>query len=269
MKPEGNIFDLKRFAIHDGPGIRTTVFFRGCPLDCWWCHNPEGMRAGAARSGASYRRNAYDRSLPPEDNVVGPAVSVEVLLGEIEKDAVFYERSGGGMTASGGEPLMQADFLVEILTACRSAGIGTAVDTCGCAPTELFDRLRGLVDLYLYDVKLVDDRLHNHYTGASNDVILENLRLLDEAHENLWLRVPLIPGITDTDENLEAIARLAESLRHIRRLNLLPYNKIGEDKFERLGIDYRPGKKAMQGDTRLRGIAKRFTGGGFDVRIGG
>ena len=179
----GVIFDLKKFAVHDGPGIRTTVFFKGCPLKCRWCHNPEGRHPELQAAFRGTRNTGEKSTDTTKDAMIGRTVSVQQLMREIKKDEIFYDQSGGGVTFSGGEPMMQIDFLFEILTACRKEGIATAVDTCGFTSYENFTRILPLVDLFLYDIKLIDDRTHKKYAGQSNRVILENLEKLSDGEE--------------------------------------------------------------------------------------
>ena len=266
----GMIFDLKRYAIHDGPGIRTTVFFKGCPLECWWCHNPEGRSPSPEKLGgegtARHRRYVGD---PGSEGMVGYEVTVEELVREIEKDRIFYDQSGGGVTASGGEPFMQPEFLEGLLEACRYKGIGTAVDTSGYLPWEGFERVLELVDLFLYDIKLMDDGLHEKYTGVSNDIILENIERLAGSGASLLPRIPLIPGITDTAENIGAVIRFLSGLEGIAGVSLLPYNKIAEDKFERFGLANKLGSLSTQTGTDLEAIGGRFEDAGFRVSFGG
>ncbi len=263
---KGDIFDIKRFAIHDGPGIRTTIFFRGCPLLCWWCHNPEA-RVDCGRE--TYRKRSVDLTLPASDNVIGPEVRLETLIAEISRDSIFYDQSQGGVTVSGGEPLMQIDFLEGILLACRERGIGTAVDTSGYAPWEKFERIMELVDLFLVDLKLLDDSQHEKYTGVSNGMILENFDNLIKAGASVCARLPMIPGITDTEENIEALTSFLGRYEELELISLLPYNRLGEDKFDRLGLEYRPGRLKTQAQDEMRGIADRFEEAGLSVRIGG
>jgi pyruvate formate lyase activating enzyme len=262
----GDIFDIKRFAIHDGPGIRTTIFFRGCPLTCWWCHNPE---ARVDCGSETYRKRSIDLTLPADDNVMGPAVRLERLVEEVSRDRIFYEESGGGVTASGGEPMMQIDFLEGLLKACRVEGMGTTVDTSGYAPWKEFERILALVDLFMVDIKLLDDKEHEKYTGVSNRLILENFDRFLDAGARVRARLPLIPGITDTERNISALISFLGRREKVEMISLLPYNRLGEDKFKRLGVEYAPGTLRTQSPDEMRGIARRFEDSGLSVRIGG
>lgn len=261
------IFDIKRFAIHDGPGIRTTVFFKGCPLSCWWCHNPEGQRE---EPEVYLRRCASDGAiLSTERETVGREITLDELLREIEKETVFHEESGGGVTASGGEPLMQADFLCAFLDACRERGIHTAVDTCGYAPRDVFGQVASRTDLFLYDLKIIDDSIHEKYTGASNRLILENLRSLAETGKPTFIRVSVIPGITDTDNNIESIMNLVSSLKNIKEIDLLPFYNYADEKYKRLKRENRMRGIEPPTDERMEELRTRFGGLGAKVKIGG
>lgn len=267
LNTRGVIFDLKKYAIHDGPGIRTTVFFKGCPLECWWCHNPEGRSPEPEElAERTIRRYVGD---PGSEGVIGYEITVGELTREIEKDRIFYDQSGGGVTCSGGEPFMQIDFLADLLDVSRDKGIGIAIDTSGYVPWEKFERVLGRVDLFLYDIKLMEDGLHEKYTGVSNRLILENMERLSGAGAALLPRVPLIPGITDTDENLDAVIRFLSDLDGISGVSLLPYNKIAEDKFGRFGIASRLGELSMQTESELAAIGRRFEDSGYRVSFGG
>jgi pyruvate formate lyase activating enzyme len=268
MSVRGIIFDIKKFALHDGAGIRTTVFFKGCPLDCWWCHNPEGRVAEPESISVKARRGS-DLSRSNKNEIVGRQVSVEEVMKEIEKDVIFYEQSGGGVTFSGGEPLLQEEFLTALLEKCRAGDIPTSVDTCGYAPWEIFERISDIVDVFLYDLKIMDDELHQKYTGVSNRLILENLETLAKANGKLVVRVPLVPGITDTDANLGAIAGFLEPLDGVRKIDLLPYNKLSEDKFCRFGMTSRLGTLPTQPEELLDEKVQLFASRGYEVRIGG
>lgn len=270
LQTSGVIFDLKKYAIHDGPGIRTTVFFKGCPLECWWCHNPEARSPEPEKlSGDDSRTGRRYVGDPGSDDVIGYEITVGELVREIEKDRVFYDQSGGGITCSGGEPFMQIDFLAGLLDACRAKGIETAVDTSGYLPWERFERVMDLVDLFLYDIKLMDEKLHERYTGVSNRTILENLKRLSAEGAAVLPRIPLIPGITDTDDNLAAVIGFLSDLEGIKGVSLLPYNKIAEDKFNRFGIESRLGELAMQTEAELGAMGRRFEEGGYCVSFGG
>jgi len=260
MTVTGTIFDIKKFAIHDGPGIRTTVFFKGCPLDCWWCHNPEGKKFEPEKiKSARHRRN----------EIIGYKADVETVMMEIEKDVVFYDQSGGGVTFSGGEPMMQVDFLESLLEACRQQNIHTAVDTSGHADFDDFERIYNLVDIYLYDFKLMDDVAHIKYTGVTNKLIIENLVKLCEMGNKVIPRIPLVPGITDTPENLRAIIDYLSGIKNINQVSLLPYNKLGEDKFERFKMSNKVGQLQIQTKIDLEEISNLFKTAGFEVKIGG
>ncbi len=298
----GVVFDIKRYAIHDGPGIRTTVFFKGCPLACRWCHNPEsqtiatemifregrciGCRACVAacvhgaivwsETGSVTERAACvacgDCALvcyAEARERVGREMSVEETMAEIERDRPFYEESGGGATFSGGEPLAQPEFLGALLAACRAAGIDTALDTCGYAPWEVMDGIRGDVDLFLYDLKLLDDARHRELTGVSNRLILENLRALSERGSAIILRVPIIPGINDDAATIGEIGAFAKSLPRLDEIDVLPYNRMGIDKYARLDRPYRLSGAAPLSDETMCGIARGLSAFGLPVRVGG
>ena len=263
MAESGLIFDLQKFSVQDGPGIRTTVFFKGCPLKCAWCHNPESknphtevMQLNTGNTSQSSVRFGYE-------------ISVENLMREIDKDAVFYEESGGGVTFSGGEPFMQIEFLYSLLKACKIRNYHTAIDTCGFTEWENFEKINSLVDIYLYDLKLIDNDKHLKYTGVSNRLILDNLQRLDSLPARIIIRIPLIPDITDTSENLsELVAQLIE-LKNTLEIDLLPYNKLGEDKCQRFGLEYKIAGQDVQNEVALQRIRDMFYSAGLNVRIGG
>ena len=251
MEPAGNIFDLKKYAIHDGPGIRTTVFFKGCPLDCWWCHNPE-CRNGDSAKGLPNRK-----------------VTVAEVMAELVKDEIFYDQSSGGITFSGGEPMTQINFLDALLSACTVRRLHTIIDTCGLAPAEDFDRIYDRVDMFLYDLKIMDDTAHEKYTGQSNRVILDNLANLAARGNKVKVRVPIIPGITDSAANIEAMMQFLASRKNVRDVSLLPYNLYGEEKFRRFKITNRLGHLSTPTDSDMAAIATKFRDSGFRVKIGG
>jgi pyruvate formate lyase activating enzyme len=268
MPPTGTIFDIKKYAIHDGPGIRTTVFFKGCPLDCWWCHNPESRHTGVERIEVRSRIHGADREIVKEE-IIGREVTIKEVMTEVLKDVIFYDQSGGGVTFSGGEPLHQIDFLTALLQACKDHHIHTAVDTSGCAPPEDFARINGLVDLYLYDLKLMDEQIHVKLTGASNQLILENLSILAQHDLDIQVRVPLIPGITDTEENLDAILAYLDRLNKVNEVCLLPYNVLGENKRRKFNLPQRLEPRQTQSKDMLEVCAGRFRARGYLVHVGG
>jgi len=291
----GVVFNIQKFSIHDGPGIRTTVFLKGCPLRCSWCHNPESWlpepeiqvvesrcrrcgrclescpeRATGDRGPAKCRLcGACVEACPTgARRWIGRRMTVGEALGEILRDRVFYDDSGGGATFSGGEPLAQPEFLVALLEACRAGSIHTALDTAGHAPREVLLDAARLADLVLYDLKIVDEDLHRRHTGVSNAAILDNLRALCGVHGNVWLRVPIVPGFNDAAEQVAAMAELAASLPGILRVSVLGYHKLGSHKpargRETLRHDVTPP------DTRfLEEVAETFRALGTPARVGG
>ena len=255
----GIIFDIKKYAIHDGPGIRTTVFLKGCPLDCPWCHNPESKNPHPEKVSVQP---------PQKEKTIGRAWTVEEVIREVMQDLIFYEESGGGVTFSGGEPLMQIEFLTELLAASKTNGLHTAVDSSGCVAWEKLARILPWTDLFLYDLKIIDDDEHQKYTTASNVLILENLEKLTKSGIPLRIRIPLIPGITDTAQNIADLLQYLSGLKNITGIGLLPYNQLGEDKLQRYGITNRLGKLRPQSPAELKAIAARFQDRGYSVKIG-
>lgn len=269
MANTGIIFDIKQYAIHDGPGIRTTVFFKGCPLDCWWCHNPEGRHNRPETICVRTRRAGPGKTFVEKNEEFGRIVSVDEVVEEIQKYVIFYDQSGGGVTFSGGEPLMQPEFLKSLLMECRRRDIHTAVDTSGHAPAEVFAEIYALVDLFLFDLKNMDDAAHIKYTGVSNRVTLQNLMMLSRMGNKTQIRLPMIPGITDTEENLEAVLQFIEPLSNIREVSLLPYNRLAEDKLDRFGLPNRMEQRATASDASVDRALRELENRGYRVTIGG
>jgi pyruvate formate lyase activating enzyme len=264
---KGLIFDIKRYALHDGPGIRTTVFLKGCAANCWWCHNPESQALGIEKS---IRINRFDQSTIEEEEIIGRKMSVDELMIEICKDQVFYDESGGGVTFSGGEPLMQPKFLREILKRCNESGLRTTLDTTGSAPEDVFKSIIDFVDLFLYDIKFIDDRLHQKYAGVSNLNILRNLQTLVKQKRAVALRFPVIPGITDQEKNIEEILQFVLNLNQgDMQIDLLPYHKIARHKYEKLNKDYLMGKTQVPTSGHMDSLKKKFERAGLQVTIGG
>lgn len=306
---EGVIFDIQRYCLHDGPGIRSVVFLKGCPLRCQWCSNPEGQGAGAELEVFSSRcvrcgcclevcpRGAVSPALdcPPAAKIdrqacdrcgrcveacraralamSGRQVTVAEVMAEVAKDAAFYRKSGGGVTLSGGEPLAQPTFARALLERCRDANIHTALETCGHAPAPVFHTVVEPAELVLYDLKHADPAEHERLTGVSNRLALVNLRTLAGTGKPIVARVPLIPGRNDTAANLRAIGALLAALE-IRELHLMPFHQLGKDKYGRLGKRYAladlPPLRGADGEgTRVSAARQTLEPFGLEVRVGG
>lgn len=263
----GTVFNIQRFCVNDGPGIRTTVFLKGCPLSCAWCHNPESksprpelfydadkcvscgrcvslcpQKAHLLENGRhQLRRESCVRCMAcaethcPALAAAGETRRAEDVMAEVLRDRPFYQASGGGMTLSGGEPFFQEAFALKLLRLAREAQVHTCVETCGFAPLSLLEQAARWVDLFLYDIKLTDPALHRQWTGVSNDRILENLRALDKMGAKTVLRCPVIPGVNDTLAHFQGVAKIANSLTHLQEIHLEPYHPLGVSKARRLG----------------------------------
>jgi pyruvate formate lyase activating enzyme len=270
---KGVIFNIQRFSIHDGPGIRTTVFMKGCPLRCKWCSNPESINSfpelmtndikcircgkceeacpeGAISFNADEKIRVIDRrkcnlclECVKECHsgalvVAGEYMRVEEVVEEVMKDLLFYQNSGGGVTMSGGEPLQQWEFVSEVLKGCKNKGLHTALDTCGYAPWKVMEEVLDHVDLVLYDIKHIDAEVHEEGTGRSNKIILSNAeKVASELEVRMWLRFPLIPGYNDSARNVKELAEFAVSIG-VEKISLLPYHRFGEAKYDKLGGKY-------------------------------
>ena len=249
-------FDIQRNSFVDGPGIRTTVFFKGCNLKCAWCHNPESQSAkpqmmfykdkctgcGKCKSVCPYHLEQCELCgkctlYCPVDarKVCGKEHTVDEVLKEVLKDQAFYETSGGGVTFSGGECMLQIDFLAEILKKCKENGIHTAVDTAGHIPFESFEKILPYTDLFLYDIKIFDSQKHKQYVGVSNELILENLKKLFERKVKLWIRIPIIPDVNDSIEEIRKIKDFLKTIGTAEKIELLPYHAMGENKYRAIG----------------------------------
>ena len=287
MGINGIITNIQKYSIHDGPGIRTTIFFKGCPLSCLWCHNPEGISfreekvyypnrcigcgdcikicpSAAIKIGAT--------GMETDKNIcilcgkcadICPARAMEILgyhmtlaqvMDSVLKDLPFYEASGGGVTLSGGEPAAQKDFALAILAECKKQDIHTALDTSGCVPWESLAELVPFTDLFLYDIKHLDDEVHHKYTGESNKLILENLNrlvaLIKDTPKKIWLRMPVMPGINDDEEHMRRVGFLMKELG-LQDIYLLPYHNIAKGKYERLGFEYRLNDLDQPGEEHI------------------
>ncbi len=227
-KDSGVIFSIEEFAVNDGPGIRTTVFLKGCPLRCAWCHNPEG-----------WSPHPQPLTKQGRTEICGYSISVDKLVAMLRRDEDIFRESGGGVTFTGGEPLVQADFLCNVLD--RLSGIHRVVETSGHAPGKVFERVLEKVELMLFDVKLADGEMHKKYTGVDNRLIKANLKTLCESGKEFVARIPLIPGVNDSVENMQATAELLQGAKGLQRVELLRYHKTAGAKYPMVGIDYAPG----------------------------
>ncbi|MFW6103539.1 MAG: glycyl-radical enzyme activating protein [Bacteroidota bacterium] len=262
---QGLIFDIKHYALYDGPGIRQTIFFKGCPLSCWWCHNPESQSGNIEEY---IRENRLDGLIFKKKQTVGYEIGAGALIEIIEGDRIFYDESGGGVTFSGGEPLMQPEFLKEIATRCKEADVHTVLDTCGYVDQNILIQILPYIDLILFDLKIIDNELHKKYTGVSSTMILENLEFLNDIGHNLYLRFPVIPGITNTPKNLEQVKSYLSKLNKVQHIDVLPYHDISKGKYKRFNKENKMGEKKLE-DGEPERIKKEFEFLGFEVKIGG
>lgn len=273
---EGIVFDIQRFSVHDGPGIRTTVFMKGCSLRCGWCHNPEGLRPepqvqffrehciGCGRCGGNRVLENVSRCPAGALKQVGMTVTPEQLLEEVLADLDFYG-SDGGVTFSGGECLLQADFVAHMLKLLKDRGVTTAVDTCGNVPWANMEKVLPYCDTWLYDVKCADGENHRRFTGSGNGRILENLEKLSRTGANIWIRVPVIPDFNDDQSEMKRIAEIAASVPGLRQVTLMPYHTLGKSKYETLGLTpgYDTDKTVSQ--SKLAGFKGLFADKGLTV----
>lgn len=298
----GRIFDVKQYALHDGPGIRTTVFLKGCPLSCWWCHNPEGIDPEAQivyRSrrcigcGECVAACSHDALSLTADGVakddqkcqiigtcaeicpteawelVGDVVTAEKILEIVKKDLPFYKQSNGGVTFSGGEPLMQPEFLSTCLMLCGQEGIHRVVDTSGYAEKSILEIISKETDLFLYDLKFMDSEKHKLYTGVSNQQILANLKYLARSGANVIVRFPLIPGLNDDDQNIDLVGMFLRVLPEIKMVHMLPYHGYQERKYALLDTQYRVKEIPRLTPEKLNQAKERLEDFGLSVELGG
>ncbi len=297
---KASIFNIQKFSIHDGPGIRTTVFFKGCPLQCIWCHNPESQNSGKE---ILYDKNkctlcgscikiCQNNAIEIKDNdlemnmdkctfcgdctvscinsarqIAGKEYTVDQVMKEVLKDRLFYKNSKGGVTLSGGEPLIYAAFVEELLMKLKKENIHTAVDTCGAVDFKVLERISEYTDLFLYDIKSTDEEKHILYTGVSNKNIIENLIKLSKIHNNINLRLPIIEGINADENHIFEILKLIKNT-NIKKINLLPYHDIAMHKYEKLGRKYYEYMK-RPADEKLKRYKGIFEKEGYRVKIGG
>nr|WP_300090948.1 trans-4-hydroxy-L-proline dehydratase activase [Sedimentibacter sp.] len=297
---KANIFNIQKFSVHDGPGIRTTVFFKGCPLKCLWCHNPESQNINTqilydrdkcvlcgtcekiCPKGAIKIENNHlttDEScdccgkcviycIQGARQIAGKEYTVDDVLKEVLKDRVFYEKSSGGVTLSGGEPLIHIDFVEELLKKLKDNNIHTAVDTCGAVSFENLKRAARYTDVFLYDIKLMDDEKHTEFIGMSNKLILDNLKKLSLIHKNINIRMPIIEGVNGDEEHIIKTISFIEGL-NISKVNLLPYHDIAKHKYKKLGKVYEDDRMSKPSDEKMQKFKEMFENKGYKVKIGG
>lgn len=264
---KGLIFDIRRYSVHDGPGIRTTVFLKGCPLNCVWCHNPESVLTKPQIIRRC--RQIFGKSREIEETIGSWMESGEVMH-EILRDRLFFEESDGGVTFSGGEPLAQPDFLKDLLIQCREAGIHTAVDTSGHAPLQTFQEVASYANTLLFDLKTLDKEKHLAYTGEDNTLIINNLMSLPKEGPGLFIRIPVIPGFNSQIRQMELMRDLLSRVRAtVVQVNLLPYHHLGRHKYEALGMDPPPGFGPEISREQMHQLMKVFSEAGFEVKQGG
>jgi pyruvate formate lyase activating enzyme len=254
----GIVFDIKRFAIHDGPGIRTSIFLKGCPLSCWWCHNPESRKTGVEQLDFKFKGKKN----------IGWETDPEKLLIEVEKDRPFYEQSNGGITFTGGEPLMQADFLIAVAKLFKKNNLQLCLDTTGFASEKIFQKVSKYIDLFLFDLKHLYNEDHKKYTGVSNKVILKNLEFLIENKKEVHIRFPLLPSINDQAEHLESIAQYLNKLKQ-KNISILPFHKIAQGKYEQLNFENKMSGIQEPSIDEIENTKSFFEKRGFNVKIGG
>ncbi|MDP3386933.1 MAG: glycyl-radical enzyme activating protein [Eubacteriales bacterium] len=298
---KGTILNIQRFSVHDGPNIRTTVFLKGCPLRCEWCHNPESLKhqkeimwdksscvfcmkcievcpchaitfdSGLIITNYEQCEHCGDCSLYCQNSarqLVGKDFTVDDLVKEVLKDKIIFQQSGGGVTFSGGEPLAQIDFLHESMKSLKEHDIHIAIDTSGYTPYDCFERIIGLTDLFLYDIKMSDDVKHQRYTGVSNKPIIDNLMRLSKEKVDIILRLPILEGINDTDQDINGILKIADKAC-ISHISILPYHSIGQHKYPKLGLVYRYDSFKTPSQDNLEKIKNIFDKNGYKTQIGG
>lgn len=298
---KATIFNIQKFSVHDGPGIRTTVFFKGCPLRCLWCHNPESQNTKSEilldkdkctlcgkcvevcpQGAIKIENNMLLTDINKCNNcgecviycvnkarqVAGKEYTVDEVLKEVIKDKVFYEHSNGGVTVSGGEPLIQIDFVEELLKKLKENNIHTAVDTCGAVNFEDLKRVAPYTDVFLYDLKVMDDEKHKEFVGISNKLILENLKKLSLIHNNINLRMIIVEGVNAEEKHIEDTLKFIENL-NIKKINLLPYHDIAKHKYRKLNMTYEDNKMKKPTEEKMQAFKEMCESNNYNVKIGG
>jgi pyruvate formate lyase activating enzyme len=265
---KGLIFSVKRYSVHDGPGIRVTFFMKGCPLNCIWCHNPEGISPLPEKVMRIKRVGGKSFSAEEE---VGIYYEVKDIIEILDRERVFISESGGGVTFSGGEPMLQFEFLQEVLKVCRKNGYHTAVDTAGYSPPENYMAIIPYTDLFLFDLKHLDEERHLEMTGVSNKLILDNCMMLVDQAKEIMIRIPVIPGKNNDHVHMARMRDLINSMnkKNLRKINLLPYHKIGSSKYSRFNIEWKMEGVEPPSKEEIRSLKEMFSETGIKVKIGG
>lgn len=299
-----NIISIQKYSIHDGDGIRTTVFFKGCALNCWWCHNPESQsfkkevmfnkekctnclyctkicshntkdeesgKVKYDRSNCEVCGKCLDYCVNNAREIVGSDYSINEIMKEIEKDSMFYESSFGGVTLSGGEVMLQdSDFIVFLLKKIKRKGYNVAIDTCGYAPEINYEKALPYVDTFLYDIKTMDNEKHKKYMGKGNELILSNLKYLSENNANIYIRIPIIGTVNDDNSDMEEIIKFLKENVCVKQVNLLPYHNIASSKYDRLDMKYKGEEFITPSKDRMKELQEIFIKNGFNnTKIGG
>lgn len=258
LNVKGRIFDIQKFSVHDGPGIRTILFLKGCVLRCRWCCNPESQS------------NEIEKMVTGgKEKIIGRDVTVEEMIEEVRKDEVYYRRSGGGLTLSGGESLCQSEFGPALLYGAHQCSINTAMESMGCAPFEVIDKFLEHLDLYLMDIKHMNFQKHKAFTSRSNELMLENAKKIAKSSTELIIRVPVVPSFNDTPEEIRDIARFAAGLPGVEQLHLLPYHRLGQDKYDGLNRQYLMGDVLPPSMEHMEELLAEVTKAGLKGQIGG
>jgi pyruvate formate lyase activating enzyme len=265
---KGLIFSVKRYSIHDGPGIRVTFYMKGCPLSCMWCHNPEGM---SPLPGKVIQNNKVGEKEFRNIEEVGIWYSVENILEILDKEKIFFNQSDGGVTFSGGEPMMQFEFLRDAMKVCKVNGYHTALDTSGFSTYENFKSIIPYTDLFLFDIKHLDESKHIEFTGVSNTGILDNYRFLLESRKDIMVRIPVIPGFNDDPDHMEKLKQFISDTKtnSLRKISLLPFHKTGSSKYKRFDIPYRMINVEPPDKEKMQKLKEFFSETGIKVKIGG
>ena len=299
---ESLVFNIQKYSIHDGDGIRTTVFFKGCPMTCKWCHNPEsqsyrpsilqntekcslcqkcialcpneaivftGEKIKTLEDKCTLCGKCIDSCINNAREIAGEHYTIDEIMKEIGKDKLFYEQSGGGITLSGGEIMTQdMDYIIAILKKCHRLGYRVNIDTCGHAKFENFEKILPYVDTFLYDIKHMDNEIHKELTGVDNELVLGNLVKLSERNAKINIRMPLVEGINSTDEHIAQVIEFLKKLK-IYKVNLLPYHNTGKSKYERLDLVYEGDEYEAPSNERMEEIKAKFEANNFCTQIGG